>query len=208
MARGGKSGSSIRAAETAAVASEAPFILQQRRALLMAMITTLKEKPLRIARPEQLHASTQYSPPSPCQTEVGAEPPPASTRNTIRRIAASSHRLRRGLLFVSAPRCRPSAHSTIGYPASHRHPQLDSEARAGHAALIPITVGHPSRLVARWTSRVSGYRNRRRLPVAVLAEEIITPWRRQSLHYHHRRQPGAPTPAAAGSTKPWRRWTS
>jgi anaerobic selenocysteine-containing dehydrogenase len=172
-----------RRTETAAVASEHHFIRPASdAALLMAMINTLKEENLfRIARPEQLNGLD-----AALAAIAGVTPELAATATdiaaeTIRRIAHE---------FAAAPSAVCYGRVGTSLQAFGTLNQwliqllnivtgnLDREGGAlVTQPLIPITgPGTRRGSYARWTSRVRGLpESGGELPVAVLAEEILTP---------------------------------
>lgn len=171
-----------RRTETAAVASEHHFIRPASdAALLMAMINTMKEENLfRIARPEMLHGLDTALAAIADVTPKAAAHATGIDAETIRRIARE---------FASAPSavCYGRVGSTLQSFGTLNQwltqlvnivtGNLD---RVGGAMptqpLIPITgPGTRRGSYARWTSRVSGLpESAGELPVAVLAEEILT----------------------------------
>jgi anaerobic selenocysteine-containing dehydrogenase len=171
-----------RRTETAAVASEHHFIRPASdAALLMAMINTMKEEGLfRIARPEQLNGLDAAL---AAIAEVTPEVAAGATgidADTIRRIARE---------FAAAPSavCYGRVGNTLQAFGTLNQwlvqlvnivtGNLDREGGAlVTQPLIPITgPGTRRGHYAKWTSRVSGLpETGGELPVAVLAEEILT----------------------------------
>jgi anaerobic selenocysteine-containing dehydrogenase len=172
-----------RRTETAAVASEHHFIRPATdAALLMAMINTMKEEHLfRIAHPERLNGlDAALAAIADVTPEVAAEATGIDAE-TIRRIARD---------FASAPSavCYGRVGNTLQAFGTLNQwlvqlvnivtGNLDREGGAlVTQPLIPITgPGTRRGHYARWTSRVSGLpETGGELPVAVLAEEILTP---------------------------------
>lgn len=172
-----------RRTETAAIASEHHFIRPASdAALLMAMLNTMKEENLfRIARPEMLNGlDAALAAISDITPDVAARATGIDAA-TIRRLARE---------FASAPSavCYGRVGSTLQSFGTLNQwliqlvnlvtGNLDREGGAlPTQPLIPITgPGTRRGSYARWTSRVSGLPEAGgELPVAVLAEEILTP---------------------------------
>lgn len=172
-----------RRTETADVADEHHFIRPATdAALLMAMLNTMKEEQLfRIARPERLDGLD-----AALDAIAGMTPEAAETRTGI--DAATIRRLARE--FATAPRavCYGRVGTTVQSFGTLNQwlialvnlvtGNLDREGGAlVNSPLLPITgPGTRRGSYGRWTSRVRGFpESGGELPVAVLAEEILTP---------------------------------
>jgi anaerobic selenocysteine-containing dehydrogenase len=168
-----------RRTETAAVASEHHFIRPATdAALLMAMLNVMKDEQLfQIARPEQLRGLEQALDAIAAMTPDAAAPITGIDAETIRRLARE---------FAAAP-------SAVCYGRVGANLQAFGTLNAWLIQLVNLVTGNLDReggalpttpLIplaakghyAKWHSRVSGRpESGGELPVAVLAEEILTP---------------------------------
>jgi anaerobic selenocysteine-containing dehydrogenase len=172
-----------RRTETAAIASEHHFIQPATdAALLMAMINTLKEENLfRIARPEQLNGLD-----AALAAIAGVTPEVAANATgidaeTIRRIAREFAAAPSAVCYGRVGTCLQAFGTLNQWLIQLLNLVTGNLDREGGALvtqpLIPITgPGTRRGSYGRWTSRVSGLpESGGELPVAVLAEEILTP---------------------------------